>query len=80
MKILLTTAGLLTAALLTACGGSAGHSDSYNKGSDWATANQTNGVNPSRVPGYRRRVSRIRNSAGTGAKPRRNGSKAAKMV
>jgi hypothetical protein len=40
MKILLTTAGLLTAALLTACGGSAGHSDSYNKGSDWATANQ----------------------------------------
>jgi hypothetical protein len=40
MKMVLVTAGLLTAAVLTACGGSSGHSDSYNKGYEWATTNK----------------------------------------
>lgn len=39
MKIVLTTAGLLTAAVLTACGGASGHSDSYNKGFAFAEGN-----------------------------------------
>jgi hypothetical protein len=39
MKTLLATAGALTAAVLTACGGFSGHSESYNKGYEWATAN-----------------------------------------
>jgi hypothetical protein len=39
MKIALATAGLLTAAVLTACGGASGHSDSYNKGFKFADGN-----------------------------------------
>lgn len=39
MKIILTTAGLLTAAVLTACGGPYGHSVSYNKGFQFAQGN-----------------------------------------
>jgi hypothetical protein len=38
MKIVLTTAGLLTAAVLAACSGS-GHSDAYNKGFTFADGN-----------------------------------------
>ncbi len=40
MKIALAAAGLLTGAVLTACGGSPGHSDAYKKGYQWATDNQ----------------------------------------
>lgn len=39
MKIMLTAAGLLTAVVLTACGGLSGHSDSYNKGFKFADGN-----------------------------------------
>ncbi|OBG38270.1 hypothetical protein [Mycobacterium sp. E3198] len=39
MKIALTAAGLLTAAVLAACG-SAGHSDAYNKGFQFADGNE----------------------------------------
>ncbi|MCV7409229.1 hypothetical protein AWC05_00765 [Mycobacterium florentinum] len=39
MKNVLAAVGLLTAAVLTACGGSFGHSDSYNKGFNFADGN-----------------------------------------
>lgn len=39
MKIVLATAGLLTAAVLTACSGASGHSASYNKGFTFADGN-----------------------------------------
>lgn len=41
MKITLTAAGLLAAVVVTTCGGSSGHNDSYNKGFEFA---DTNGV------------------------------------
>ena len=37
MKTVLATAGLLSVAVLTACGGFSGHSESYNKGYEGAT-------------------------------------------
>ena len=39
MKIILAAVGLFTALTVAACGGSSGHSDSYNKGYKWASDN-----------------------------------------